>query len=246
LAGQVRNGLRRNEYERTEKQKRVILKYLYVFNAVFIVAVLMVGHFNLSRDLKSIESVINSQAIQIEANSKQIPIVAKYIKLVGELADASKGKLTPKEIVEIARIITEQSRLHQDIGLSPELIMGIMQRESGFDPDAFSHTKDYGLMQMQRLTFSYHLPELGYERFSEELAMNPIVNVEAGILELVRLRKYWLENGVDNWMITISSYHWGTRNVWQLLSKKGRAELPSLEYGRVVLVLSQEWKKKGL
>lgn len=90
------------------------------------------------------------------------------------------------------------------------------------------------------------MDDLGYDSFSQELVLEPIVNVQIGIRELVRLRRYWKEFGIDNWLIAVNSYYWGEKNVWELLESKKRARLPSLEYGKGILDLRKEWEEKGL
>jgi hypothetical protein len=102
-------------------------------------------------------------------------------------------------------------------------------------------------MQVIRSTAELHLAQVGYGSvFSKELILNPILNVEIGIAELVRLRKLFLSEGVDGWLIVLTAYFWGERNAWELLNSKKRASLPSLEYGQGVLDLAKKWREAGL
>jgi len=195
---------------------------------------------------KRLERVLSDHELKILSHDKQIPYIAKYIRLVKGLQAVSKNKLTAFEIVEISRIILIQCQLNQNIGLTPGIVMAVMERESAFDPKAISKARAYGLMQLLQPTIEDHLDKLGYGKFAVDLALNPIVNVECGIKELVRLRKYWLAEDVDSWMIVINSYYWGIRNTWDLLLAKKRAKLPSLEYGKGVLDLAKKWKERGL
>lgn len=199
-----------------------------------------------SEKLSALQTTVRSQEVAIGSLEKQIPAIAEYMLVVKSLQEACGGKLTPFQIVEIARIIVEQCYMNQDIGLRPSLILAIMERESHFDPEAVSSARAYGIMQIVRTTFDVHLLQSGYGGFSKDLAFNPIINTEIGIKELVRLRKYWLEEGLDSWMIAINSYFWGTSATWELFINERRAELPSLEYGKGVLDLAKTWQEKGI
>lgn len=135
------------------------------------------------------------QNLVLQTHDKQIPYIVKYVKLVKELERASKGKLTAFEVVEISRVIITYCQIYQDIGLTADKILALIERESAFNPAAISKARAYGLTQCIETVFDLHLPELGYGRFNKDLALNPIVNIEVGIKHLVYLRKYWLEQG---------------------------------------------------
>jgi len=196
--------------------------------------------------INSLESMNKDYDLRLSSIEKQVPGIAKYMLLVKELSTAAGNKMTAYEATEVAKIIIVQCALNEDIGLTPSLIMGIMERESNFNPSAISYAKAYGLMQVIETTWAIHAADMAYGRFTEDIALDPIVNVQVGIKELVRLRKYWLENGVDSFLVTINSYFWGTTHTWELLTKKKRASLPSLEYGKGVLDLAKKWEEKGL
>ena len=202
---------------------------------------------SIDRAINRLESVsgkeLKEATVRFEALEKHIPQVSRYISLVKELSAVGKT-LTPTEIVEIAQIILTECVLNEKIGLTPDIILAIMEKESNFDPTAISSAKAYGIMQILSTTFNDHAESLGYSRFTLDLAHNPVVNTQVGIRELVKLRKYWLENGVDNWKITLSSYYWGVRNTWHLLS--GEKTTPSLSYGEDVLKRAEKYKNKGI
>lgn len=205
--------------------------------------------YNIEKANNKIEilmETVKEQEIEILSTQKQIPGIAKYITLVKELNENSNDKLTAYEITEIAKIIIIECNKNEDIGLTPSMILAVIERESNFTPDVISYADAYGLMQITRTIFELHLPKFGYADFSKSIALNPIVNIQVGISELVRLKKYWLENGNDSWMITFTSYFWGVRNTWNLLNSKTRSNLPSLEYGNGILALSKKWIERGI
>ena len=216
-----------------------------VFTVILLVIFALISVYFLKR-IEAGEEKDKKQDLIIRSNQKQIPSLVRFITLVKELNEASKGKLTTLEVVEVAKVIINYCVLYDNIGLTPSLVMGIMERESGFNPKAVSKARARGLMQVIQFTFEFHLRELNYGQYSHDLAFNPIINVEVGIRHLIYLRKYWLAEGKEDWVYAIMSYFWGTKNVWQLIETKGRAELPSLEYGTGVLELAEKWKKRGV
>ena len=183
------------------------------------------------------------QEVVLTFHSRQIPYIVKYSKIVGVLTTVSEGRLSAFVIVEIGKTILIQCEIYSDIGLTPDIILAVMERESGFDPNAISKARAYGLMQVIRSTAELHLAILGYgNMFSKDLILDPIINVEIGIAEIVRLRKLFLTEGIDNWMVVLTAYFWGERNTWELLNSKKRARLPSLEYGSGILDLAKKYQ----
>lgn len=196
--------------------------------------------------IQAVSEAVAEHELAILAHDRQIPYMAEYLMLVETISEAAKDKLTPIEIVNVAQVITEQCSLNESLGLTSDKILAIIERESGFNPDAVSYADAYGLMQVIQPTFLVHSPVLGYADFREEVALDPVMNVKIGIRELVRLRKYWLSHGVNSWLIVYTSYFWGERNAWDLLSSKKRARLPSLEYGQGITDLATKWRERGV
>ena len=217
------------------------LAVLFVFS-VFI----SVMQLKVTNDLTDMNSVIADLAIRVVATEKQIPSVARYLQVLRNLQLKAKETLTDYEITEIAKIILVKCAEYDDVGLTPSLIFGLIERESGFNPGAVSSARAFGLTQCIEDTFDRHLILLGYNKFTKEIALDPIVNIQVGIAELVRLRKYWKIEGIDNWIIPLHSYFWGTKWTHYLLTSKKRAEMPSLEYGKGVIDLANIWKEKGV
>jgi len=218
----------------------------------FIIVILGGGFlfWRVNQRVVDLEAQVLKQTIEIQATQKQIPLLTKYWILVKELTDASQGRLTAFEIVEISRIIITECQVNQDIGLTPALVMSVMRRESAFSPDVVSVAKAYGLMQVTRTIFELHLRDVGYAEFAVNLALDPIVNVRVGIKELIRLRQYWIEEGIEkgegDWKISLYSYYAGTRWAWRLMTTLKKERFPGLEYSIGTIKLVEEYKKKGL
>ncbi len=206
----------------------------------------VIGLIMIASDVRELKNINTKQDLLLQAHDVQLPYVAEYTVLVEQLAERAQGRMGAEDVVRVARIIMEQCALNKDIGLTPDKIMAMIERESAFDPQAISNAKAYGLMQIIEATSLIHLSDLGYNRFQVELMLDPVTNVEIGIRELVRLRRYWLSYDVDSWLIIYTSYYWGTRNAWDLLSSKKRARLPSLEYGQGITDLAAKWRERGV
>jgi hypothetical protein len=201
--------------------------------------------WRVSDSMKFLEEKNETLLLRVSALEKGMPDMARYFKVVHALDAASKGKLKAAEVVDVARVIMESCILYKDMGLSEDIIFGLIERESGFNPKALSDMKAYGLTQCIRMTFELHLPSLGYQKFTEDLAFNPVVNMRVGVAEIVRLRKIFLEDGIDSWHIVLSAYYYGERPVWSLLKTKA-SERVTLEYGKGVMDLAKKWKERGL
>jgi len=200
----------------------------------------------LGREIEEINDRVGMQEVRIMAVEKQVPQITKYLQVVNLLSEKTEGRLSAREIVEISRMIIESCYLYRDLGLTEAMIFGLIERESNFDPNAVSPAKAYGLMQLLLPTATPHLEKLGFKNITVDLLMDPVINIKVGIAELVRLRKYWLSEGIDSWYIVFTSYYWGVRATSLLLVEKGRGLLPSLEYGKGVMELQKKWIERGL
>ena len=185
------------------------------------------------------------QRLHVFAIEKKMPYVAKYLSVVIELEKACSGKLSAKDIVTVANIIVEYCQTNQDIGLTEDIVFGLIERESGFNPKAISVSKAFGIMQILYSTAERYLKDMGYQP-TLELLLNPVVNIEVGLRELVRIRKEFMSYGIDSWHICLAAYYWGDRPILELVFSKERGVYASLEYGQGVMALAKKWKEKGI
>lgn len=226
---------------------RARLPWLLLFLGIACGYVVMVwGLLLAAHDHDRLVAVNKDMQVRLSAVEQQIPQVAKFMQTVMNLQKAVDEKLTATQVVEVAKIIVTQCYMNQDIGLTESIVFGLIERESKFNPKAISEAHAYGLMQVLLITAENHLVDMGYKAITTELLLNPVVNVEAGIRELVKLRRYWLSEDVDSWEITLTSYYWGPQVTWLLFKSKGWVSVPSLEYGRGVMTLARAWVAKGL
>lgn len=217
----------------------------------------------------TVESYVNQRAItaqdqiiaqlrirleSVEGRADQalaaVDLDSQYAEIVRVVALKSDGALTPIQVVDVAQVIQEQSILYQADGISPSLILALIERESSFNPRAESPMKASGLIQVIESTALIHLSQFGYTAW-EHVRFDPVINIQVGVAELVRLRRGYITEGVetigDTWTYTLHSYRWGPRNTRLLMNaKESRVAVPSLEYSVGVRELQLAYQSGGL
>jgi soluble lytic murein transglycosylase-like protein len=93
--------------------------------------------------------------------------------------------LVPEEIARLAAAVVEESRR---AGLSPSLVLAVMEVESRFDPFAVSPVGAVGLMQVLPGTARALAPELGIEWRGVRTLFDPVENLRIGVAYLAKLR----------------------------------------------------------
>jgi hypothetical protein len=232
---------------RTKKMRKYVVGFF-----VYVLLSSFVGWYCVGTLLNKI-SVLNKSLFQqelvIKSLEKKSPLMGRYLHIVELLSKKAGEKLTPMEIIEVSQVIVETCVTQADIGLTEAIVFGLIEVESNFDPKAVSYAMAYGLTQCLEVTFMRFLPQLGYPQFSTELAFNPVINVRVGLAELVRLRKFFLAQGIDSWEICLAGYYWGERPAWAAIrgTKEEKNGLGLItEYGRRVLTKAGRWRVVGL
>jgi len=126
--------------------------------------------------------------------------------------------LSQREIVELAETIVSEARQHE---IDPELVLAVIQVESGGYNLAESHVGALGLMQVMPETGGYMARLLGLEWRGAGTLFDPIVNVKIGVAYLRQLSDRY--QSVD---IALAAYNWGPSRIDSRL-RRGVA-LPSL------------------
>jgi len=65
-------------------------------------------------------------------------------------------------------------------GIDPKLALGVIQTESGFNPNVISKTQDVGLFQLH---------EQSFPQYSKAQLLQPEINITEGILYLKKMKK---------------------------------------------------------
>ena len=165
---------------------------------------------------KLLKDELRDSQIEIAAMYSSVGQQAEYIStlemLIGKLKEYRRfDQYSPEQITGLATMILEQSALYSDAGVTPSLIMAVMEKESGFDPLAVSSVRAVGLMQVRRAAAQTTLERLGYT-YSVALMQDPILSVKVGTEYLVWLHRLFMSEGVearDDWQYTLMAYNNG-------------------------------------
>lgn len=128
---------------------------------------------------------------------------------------------------ELQRCVREQAERQ---GVPFEIALAVIERESGYKPDAVSDTGDFGLMQINVCNHRWLYEELGITD-----VMDPEQNIEAGIYILGQaFQKY---DDPDKALMAYNMGDSGMKAAWS----KGQH---SSKYSRAVLETAQSLKRK--
>jgi len=156
---------------------------------------------------------------------------------------------TPEQITDVASMIVEQSAIYREVGITPALILAVMEQESGFDREAVSSVRAVGLMQVRRAAAQETLERLGY-LYSVELMQDPVLNTKVGTEYLVWLHKLFMSEGIEarnEFTYTLTAYNWGPTAAFALIAGDRSATLlPDLKYAASVSQLRGSYGEDGL
>ena len=114
------------------------------------------------------------------------------------------------EIERVARTILDESRAR---GVSPSLVLAVIQIESGYYNFAVSPVGALGLMQIMPPTGEMLARELGIPWRGPTTLFDPIVNVRLGVAYLA-----WLHGEYGNLSTALAAYNWGPGHVSRQLA----------------------------
>jgi soluble lytic murein transglycosylase-like protein len=137
---------------------------------------------------------------------------------------ASRTGLTHLEIDALAEVVVDESQRHR---LAPELVLAIMQVESGYRNYAVSEKDAMGLMQILPSTGRWLAPQIGLEWKGPQTLFDPIANVRLGV---AYLRQLW--DRYDNLSAALAAYNWGPGRIDRRIAAGG--PIP-VEYPNLVL-----------
>lgn len=114
-----------------------------------------------------------------------------------------------------------------EYGFEPELILAIIQVESGFDASAISKTNDYGLMQINKCNHQGYEKLLGVTDF-----LDPKQNILAGVYMLASLRDDYGCNTEDKMLMAYNLGIGKARKLWEqgIVSTDYSTKILSIKY----------------
>jgi hypothetical protein len=196
---------------------------------------------------------LKESRIQVEAMRSVVGEQATYISvlnsLIGKLKEYNQfDNFTPEQITGLTTVILEQSALHRDVGITPALILAIMEQESGFDPTAVSSANAVGLMQVRRAAAQATLERLGYT-YSVQLMQDPLLSAKVGTEYLAWLHRIFMSDGIEgtnDFTYTLTAYNWGPTAAFNLIAGDRGGTLPDLKYAVSVGLLRDNYTAEGM
>lgn len=158
------------------------------------------------------------------------------LQIVKELTEHSA--LTPIQTSDIAVYIAEA--YHRDRKLSPSIVLGLIEQESSFKPDAVSKLGAIGLCQVLPTTAYPYLRAMGYDA-DASLLTDPVINTRVALLYLGDLMRYFEGNSEQ----ALSAYFWGPNTVVRFLAGEQTIAFGH-EYAAEVLKKSEAYSQDGL
>lgn len=154
-------------------------------------------------------------------------------------------KIPVEQKVKLRDTIYDLCYLHD---IPVPLICGLIEVESGWNPDALSEANAKGLLQTLPSTAR---PYLRYERidYNDKVLFDPIKSAIVGISYLKDLHLSHIEAGKNDndFSLSLHSYFWGGNNTAALYGKKdARVNVPNMSYPMRVLEASKKYQNMGL
>ncbi|QSX07103.1 lytic transglycosylase domain-containing protein [Sedimentibacter sp. zth1] len=121
------------------------------------------------------------------------------------------------------------------------LLLGLLKKESGFNPSSTGSSGEMGLAQLMEKTARHYSTQLGYE-YSQKIIYDPVTNIDLAIEHLSYLKK--LYNGDKHKILT--AYNRGTKGLENYIEAKRSPyeELGMSTYSVDTLQYSEEFKEQ--
>ncbi len=173
-----------------KKQEKKLIKKNLKKSLILIISLFIIGLFGLFKGASEFNR-------QYDVNSYYLKIISKKAAELTEQVNINKEKLDQYKYMEFkvnafnkkypmfSKIFDTTYIKSQKYGFHPNLILGMMQVESDFNPKAISHKGAYGLMQIH------------YKVWKNELSIdkNRIFDIDYNIeLGLEVLKRYYNES----------------------------------------------------
>jgi hypothetical protein len=158
-----------------------------------------------------------------------------------------------KEVPVLSKKILELHHRYEAEGLKANIILGVIEVESAFTPDAVSYGPKsnqpiaYGLMQLTASTAKTLLEPRGLS-WSRELMFNPTFNIELGAELLHILHSSYMERGlekINEFNLTLATYNLGERAVLDSYYRTGKLPEAGRNYVAKVNMARKRWVMMG-
>ena len=146
------------------------------------------------------------------ARQRAAPPVATSTDLLGRVLAARARRLTPTQRADIVHVLANAERDH---GLDPLLVLGVIEQESRFDPDAVGPHGSLGLMQVRPFVGEDVARQRKLSWRGPDTLFEPRDNVRIGIAYLGQMID--LYGDVD---LALAAYNMGPGRLRALLDRR--------------------------
>ena len=122
----------------------------------------------------------------------------------------------------------------QESGIDYPVFLGLMRKESSFNPEAVSKTNDYGLCQINKGNHNWMREVFG----SDWDPMNPYDSIDASIF---MLSEYTKDYNCDNYHVLLMNYNMGHGNAVECFN----SGIYSSKYSRAIMDYAKEYGYSG-
>lgn len=122
----------------------------------------------------------------------------------------------------------------QESGIDYSIFLGLMRKESGFNPEAVSKTNDYGLCQINKGNHNWMREVFG----SDWDPLNPYDSIDASIF---MLSEYTKNYNCDNYHVLLMNYNMGHGNAIKCFN----SGIYSSKYSRAIMDYAKEYGYSG-
>ena len=122
----------------------------------------------------------------------------------------------------------------QESGIDYPVFLGLMRKESSFNPEAVSKTNDYGLCQINKGNHNWMREVFG----SDWDPMNPYDSIDASIF---MLSEYIKDYNCDNYHVLLMNYNMGHGNAVECFN----SGIYSSKYSRAIMNYAKEYGYSG-
>ena len=122
----------------------------------------------------------------------------------------------------------------QESGIDYPVFLGLMRKESTFNPEAVSKTNDYGLCQINKGNHNWMREVFG----SDWDPMNPYDSIDASIF---MLSEYTKDYNCDNYHVLLMNYNMGHGNAVECFN----SGIYSSKYSRAIMNYAKEYGYSG-
>ncbi len=151
---------------------------------------------------------LNKLSLELDEKNKAIANHQNILLTEYALQHSSAKRLSSKERIKLASIITEQAHIHN---LDPLLIIALIQVESTFNTNAQSHKGAKGLMQLLPDTAQYINKKIDKGIPSNSNLFDAEINIKLGTAYM----EYLLNKTNGNLEYALTAYNMGPANMFR-------------------------------